>query len=143
MRKWFIGSLIFFSAYAHAQTRLNIDSYKGKVVYLDFWASWCGPCKESFPWLNELHKKSKDKGLVIIGINLDKDKSKADAFLNQHPALFEIIFNPDGDLAKKYKVQGMPYTVILNKQGEVIDSHIGFHQDKAKDYEQIIEGALK
>lgn len=118
------------------------DSYKGKVLYIDFWASWCGPCKESFPWLNQMHKKYKDKGLTIVGINLDKDQSQADDFLKKHPALFPIFFNADGSLAKKYGVKGMPYTVIIDKNGKVLDSHIGFHADKTEQYIKIIEGAL-
>lgn len=117
--------------------------YKGKVVYLDFWASWCGPCKESFPWLNQIQKKYKDKNFVVIGINLDREKIKADEFLKLYPAQFPLVFNPEGDLAKKYGVQGMPYSVILDRTGKVIHSHIGFHADKIKEYTNVIEGALK
>jgi thiol-disulfide isomerase/thioredoxin len=121
----------------------NIDAYKGKVVYIDFWASWCGPCKESFPWLNKIHQKYKDQGLVVVGINVDKEKSKADEFLKEHPAQFPIFFNADGSLAKKFGVKGMPYSVIIDKKGQVIHSHIGFHADKTSEYSNTLEGALK
>lgn len=132
--------LASFSAQAQ---EFSQESYKGQVLYIDFWASWCGPCKESFPWLNQMHKKFKDKGLTIVGINLDKDKSQADDFLKAHPALFPVFFNADGTLAKKYGVKGMPYTVIIDKNGKIIDSHIGFHADKTDQYIKIIEGALQ
>lgn len=121
----------------------SLDNYKGKVVYLDFWASWCGPCKESFPWLNSLQKRYKDKNLLVIGINLDKDKSKADDFLKEHPAEFPLFFNPEGNLAKQFGVKGMPYSVIIDKNGKVVHSHIGFSSDKTKEYTSAIEGALK
>jgi cytochrome c biogenesis protein CcmG, thiol:disulfide interchange protein DsbE len=139
-----LALLLMVSAPALADTDpLASGEYKGKVVYLDFWASWCGPCKESFPWLNEIHAKYKDKGFVVIGINLDKDKAKADEFLKSHAAQFPIVYNTEGDLAKKYGVKGMPYSIILDKGGKVLHSHIGFHKDKTKEYTDIIEGALK
>lgn len=121
----------------------SIQKYQGQVVYIDFWASWCGPCKDSFPWLNQIHQKYKSKGLTIIGINLDKDKSKAEEFLKKNPALFPIIYNAEGNLAKQFHVKGMPYSVIIDKTGKVIHEHIGFHQDKTQEYIQTIEGALK
>lgn len=136
--------IFFLGTTANAADDLlsSVDT-KNKVVYLDFWASWCGPCKDSFPWLNDIHEKYKDKGLVVIGINLDKDKHKAEAFLKDHSAKFRIIFNAEGDLAKKYGVKGMPYSVIIDKTGKIIHSHIGFHPDKTKEYVSTIEGALK
>lgn len=140
---------VFLTAFLLSQTLwagtdpLANPELKGKVVYLDFWASWCGPCKESFPWLNQMQAKYKDKGLVIIGINMDKDPAKTEAFLKDTPAQFQIVSNPEGDLAKKYGVKGMPYSVIIDKNGKVIHSHIGFHSGKTKEYVDIIEGALK
>lgn len=141
--KWIFILSLLFSHGAFADGAFKAENYKGKVVYLDFWASWCGPCKESFPWLNQLQQKYKDKGLVIVGINLDKEKAKAESFLKDHPAQFEIIFNGEGTLAKQYGVKGMPYSVILGKNGEVLHSHIGFHSDKTAEYIKTIEGALK
>lgn len=140
--KLFLSLLILFSSVAKAED-FQAEKYKGKIVYLDFWASWCAPCKDSFPWLNQVQKKYQDKGVVVIGINVDKDKAKAEEFLKKIPAQFQIYYNADGTLAQKYKVQGMPFAVIIGKNGEVIHSHIGFHPDKTKEYEQIIEGALK
>ncbi len=141
MRFLFILTLLF-SANTWAED-FSLDAYKGQVVYLDFWASWCGPCKESFPWLNQIQQKYKDKGLTVIGINLDKDKTNADEFLKSHPAVFKIIYNTQGDLAKKYGVKGMPFSVIIDKNGKILHSHIGFHMDKTNEYVQTIEGALK
>ncbi len=143
MKSLFLLLFITLPSMVFAQTsQFSPELYKGKVVYIDFWASWCGPCKESFPWLNELQAKYKDK-LVIVGINLDKEKAKADEFLSATPAKFQILFNPEGQLAKRYNVKGMPYSVILDKDGKVIHTHIGFHKDKTAEYTQIIEGALK
>jgi thiol-disulfide isomerase/thioredoxin len=124
-------AVVLFCMNANA-TELNLNEYKGKVVYLDFWASWCGPCKESFPWLNKLAKENKD--LVVIGVNLDKDKSDAEAFLKKYPADFKVVYNPKADLAEKYKVKGMPYTIIFDKEGNQKFKHIGFSLKKADEY---------
>lgn len=133
--------LMHFSSFAR-ETSLDLSQYKGKVVYLDFWASWCGPCKESFPWLNAMTKKY-PKNLVVIAVNLDKDKTEADTFLKKYPADFKVIFNPDGNLAESHKVKGMPYSIIIDKQGEKKFSHIGFNLEKAKEYEKQINNLLE
>ncbi len=126
---------------AEPSSDLNLEQYKGKVVYLDFWASWCGPCKQSFPWLNKLQKEN--PGIKIIGVNLDKKKSDAEKFLKETPADFTIITNPSGSLAKKYKVQGMPYSIIFNKEGLPKFKHIGFSDKKSAKYIEEIKSLLK
>jgi thiol-disulfide isomerase/thioredoxin len=110
----------------------DVSSYKGKVVYLDFWASWCGPCKESFPWLNELSQKYPN--LKVVAINLDKNKADADEFLKKYPAKFEVFFDSSGKSAEKHKVRGMPYSVIFDKDGKEMHSHIGFSKEKSNEY---------
>ena len=82
---------------------LQIDAYAGKVVIVDFWASWCVPCRRSFPWMNEMVAKYTDQGLVVIAVNLDKEPEAADAFLSEVPADFEIRFDPDASLAAGHR----------------------------------------
>lgn len=118
----------------------DVSMHKGKVVYVDFWASWCGPCKESFPWLNELVQKHPN--LKVIGINLDKNKNDADEFLKKYPAQFEMLFDSSGKSAEKYKVKGMPYSIIFDKNGKEVHSHIGFSADKTKEYLTHIKSLL-
>jgi thiol-disulfide isomerase/thioredoxin len=141
--KFILTSLLLLLPNTYATDDLKIENYRGKVVYIDFWASWCAPCKESFPWLNEVQKKYQAQGLVVIGVNVDREKAKADEFLKTTPAQFPIVYNPDGSMPKKFGVQGMPYAVIIDKTGKTIHTHIGFRGDKTKEYEHIIEGALK
>jgi thiol-disulfide isomerase/thioredoxin len=130
--KW-IGLITFmFLATTVRADVIDVSAYKGKVVYLDFWASWCGPCKESFPWLNELSQKYPN--LKVVGINLDKNRSDADEFLKKYPAKFEILFDSAASSAEKYKVKGMPYSIIFDKTGKEIHSHIGFSKEKSKEY---------
>jgi len=117
-----------------------IAANKGKVIYLDFWASWCGPCRQSFPWLNDMQDKYKN--LKIISINLDNDKNLANEFLAETPANFTVIYDPKGKLAKQYKIKGMPSSYLINKTGELVGSHAGFSISKQDKYEQEIKSLL-
>ncbi len=119
-------------------SKLDLAQYKNKVVYLDFWASWCRPCRKSFPWINTLQKKYQDKGLVIIGINLDKDLDKAYNFLKKTPADFMLFSDPNGVLADQYTLVGMPSSLVLDGNGEVRHRHVGFKKSIIKQYEKSI-----
>ncbi|MDX1802514.1 MAG: TlpA disulfide reductase family protein, partial [Alcanivorax sp.] len=100
-----------------------------KVIYVDFWASWCGPCRRSFPWLNEMQKRYGDRGFTVVGVNLDPKRDDANRFLAAYPASFPLVFDPDGAYAEKYSLKGMPSAVLLNADGKVLARHVGFHQN--------------
>ena len=127
---------------AQAQS-LTLEEFKGKVVYVDFWASWCGPCRKSFPWMNAMHAKYANQGLAVVAINLDSDKALADKFLALLPAQFHIRFDPEGNAAAAFDLQGMPSSYIFNKQGELVQSHVGFFEEYADQYEQELVTLLK
>lgn len=123
--------------------KIDIAQYKNRVVYLDFWASWCGPCRKSFPWLNEMQAKYQDKGLVIIGINLDKEIKSAQRFVDAFPANFRLYSDPQGVLAQQYKLVGMPSSYLLSGNGQLIDTHIGFKKSEQQAYEAKIVKLLE
>ena len=125
-----------------SESILNLDQYEGKVVYLDFWASWCVPCRKSFPWMNKLQDKYSDNELVIIAVNLDKKRSLADEFLAENPAKFKIVYDPKGKLAKKFKIKGMPSSVIFDQKGKPIIAHTGFFVKQIHAYEQEIKNTI-
>ena len=137
-----ISFFLMFQSYnlsAENAPFLDLEQYKGKVVYLDFWASWCIPCRKSFPWLNKLNTKYSQDDLVIIAVNLDKKKSLATEFLKRYPANFQIIYDPKGTLAKKYKIKGMPSSVLFGKDGRPKFAHKGFFASKIESYEKEID----
>lgn len=140
MRIALVVLFLVFNAPVLQAADLDLTPHKGKVIYLDFWASWCGPCKESFPWMNEMTQKYPD--VKIIAVNLDKEKKDADAFLAKYPAKFEVVFDPTGKLAESYKVKGMPYSIIIDKNGKHIETHIGFSKEKSQEYVQQIKKLL-
>jgi len=112
---------------------LDISSYKGKVIYLDFWASWCPPCKLSFPSLNKLHTELQSQGVEVIAINLDEEKTDAEYFLKQTPVNFYISYDKEGNCPKAYNVMAMPSSYIIDKKGIVREVHLGFDEDNLKD----------
>lgn len=113
---------------------LDLSAYKGKVVYLDFWASWCTPCLQSFPWMNDLADNFKGRGLVVVAVNLDHHRGLAKAFLQQHPADFHVVFDPDGKLADQFHVETMPTSFLIGRDGKVHYVHSGFYPKKIGDY---------
>ena len=131
------------SASLYAAENLDLSQYKGdKAVYIDFWASWCGPCRQSFPWLNKIHAQYAEQGLKIIAVNVDADRDEANEFLGDHPAQFEVIYDPEGKLAEKFSIQGMPSAVLITRSGEIFSQHIGFKNERAKHYEEAIKQLL-
>jgi len=109
----------------------TLAALHGKVVYVDFWASWCGPCAKSFPWLKAMHEQYAAKGLAIVAINLDKDRDKAEAFLAGHPAPFTVAFDPQGKTAEAYQVAGMPSSYLIDATGKIVLVHAGFEPKDA------------
>ena len=123
--------------------KVNLSSLKNNVVYLDFWASWCGPCRKSFPWMNTMNNRYSDKGLKIIAVNLDKDRSLAKKFLKKIPADFTIAYDPEGDIAEKYNVQGMPSSYIIDRQGRLVKVHMGFRSEDTSALENLLRITLE
>jgi thiol-disulfide isomerase/thioredoxin len=114
----------------------------GRVIWVDFWASWCVPCRRSFPWMNAMHRQYGPEGLEIIAVNLDKERALADGFLAEIPAEFSVRFDPAGKLAKEFVVQAMPSSYLLAADGTVLASHFGFKTADAPEYERAIKDAL-
>ncbi|WP_169307062.1 TlpA disulfide reductase family protein [Ferrimonas sediminicola] len=110
------------------QTLLEL-SHRGPV-YLDFWASWCGPCRRSFPFMNQLVADYGPRGVTVVAVNLDVDREDAAKFLRQFPANFPIVYDPEFALADAYGVGGMPSSYLI-KDGEIVQTHIGFRPGDA------------
>ncbi|MGZ5785647.1 MAG: TlpA family protein disulfide reductase [Ramlibacter sp.] len=121
---------------------VRLADFKGKTLYLDFWASWCVPCKQSFPWMNDMQAKYKDRGLRILGVNVDKNAADAAHFLERVPAAFALAMDPAGDLPRSYGVKAMPTSVLIGPTGQVLEFHAGFSQAELASREREIRQAL-
>ncbi len=120
----------------------GLNQYKGKVVYVDFWASWCGPCAKSFPFLNEMHQQLKDKGLQVVGVNLDENLDDAKGFLAKYPAEFTVMADVSKDCAKAFDVKAMPSSYIVDKNGQIHHVHLGFKSGEAEEIRTMVEKLL-
>ncbi|KXO13000.1 Thioredoxin family protein [Moritella sp. JT01] len=123
-------------------TQVNLEDYRGKVVLVDFWASWCTPCIRSFPWMDEMVEKYGEKGFVVIAINMDQESILATKFLQRYPNKLTIAFDPQGVVAEQYEIMGLPNSFILNKKGEIVYKHIGFRLAELDKYEAEILSLL-
>ena len=121
---------------------VKLSGYHGKVVYLDFWASWCGPCRETFPWMNQMQQKYAKEGLEIVAVNIDTKRADADKFLAQVSAGFTLLFDPKRGVAKTYQLKGMPTSFLIDRAGNVVSTHLGFQKDRAGELEAHIVKVL-
>lgn len=132
----FVIGILAAGATAFAATpKLDLDQYRGKVVYLDFWASWCPPCRQSFPWMNAMQQKYRQQGLVIIAVNVDQHTQDAIKFLKELPAHFRVVYDPQGKLAERYNLIGMPSSFVIGRSGLIRYRDMGFRDSSPRKYE--------
>ncbi len=108
--------------------RFNLQQQQGQVVWVDFWASWCGPCKEALPFLERMHQKYKDRGLVVVGVNVDSKASRMAKFLEGTPVTFAVVHDRDHRLAQRFQPSTMPTSYGIGVGGRIRSIHRGFHR---------------
>ena len=121
---------------------VKLDKFRGKVVYVDFWASWCGPCRQSLPKFNQLYKKLSNKGFSIIAINLDENKADANNFLKDFPVSYTVLRDSKGETPQQFGVKVMPTGYLLDRFGMVRHVHEGFRNGDELKLEQQIQKLL-
>lgn len=124
-------------------TTVALDKLKGRVVWVDFWASWCGPCKRSFPWMNEMHRKYGDQGLTVVAVNVDRKREDAAKFLAATPGAFTIVYDPSGGAPAAWDVKGMPTSYLVDRSGKVVAVDSGFRDETKDALEARIRAALQ
>jgi cytochrome c biogenesis protein CcmG, thiol:disulfide interchange protein DsbE len=132
-----------------ASGTVSLQGLQGQLVLVDFWASWCGPCKLSLPWLAQLQQRYGSRGLQVVAINLDRQRAPADAFLAQAlagmsamGATLAVAYDPAGDVARRFAIRGMPSSVLVAPDGRVLMLHTGFRDDDRAPLEAAIVAAL-
>jgi cytochrome c biogenesis protein CcmG/thiol:disulfide interchange protein DsbE len=121
---------------------VTLAELRGRVVLVDFWASWCGPCRRSFPWMSGLAEHNAAKDFVVVAINLDKSRKPAEAFLRQLAPPFLVAFDPAGKTAEAYNVTTMPSSYLVGRDGRVVYRHAGFDPRDTETLEKLIKETI-
>lgn len=132
-----------FSLPDKAGATVSLDDFKGQVVLLNFWASWCGPCREEMPLLVELHQRYEALGFTMLGINVEEDSAAADKFLGAVPVSFPILYDRTNSVSKLYDVIAMPSTVLIGRDGSVRYIHHGYEPGYENDYQDQIRELVR
>ena len=113
---------------------VSLAALRGQVVMINFWASWCGPCREEFPLLDQMYAKYRPMGFTLLGVNVEPEAKDAEGFLAKTPVKFPILFDRDNSLTKLYRVDGMPSTVLIDRKGVVRWVHRGYKTGDENEY---------
>lgn len=124
-------SLPVWTAQGPAARSLASSELQGQWIYLDFWASWCGPCKQSFPWMQHMQEQLRDHQLQVVAVGLDKQAMPMEQFLKPFPNHVLVVWDPAGETAKRYDVTAMPSSYLINPTGQVVWSHRGFQSTQS------------
>lgn len=121
---------------------VRLADLKGKVLLIDFWASWCVPCKTSFPALDALYREEKSRGLEVLAVNVDEQRAAADAFLSARPHVMPVFLDPKGDSAQAFMIRGMPSSVLIDRAGNIRFTHMGYSEKVLDTYRQEVTRLL-
>ena len=132
-----------FTLDARSGSKISLSQYKGQVVMLNFWASWCAPCREEMPLLENIYKKYSKMGFTLIGVNVEPDSKAAEGFLKETPVSFPVIYDKESTVSKAYDVSGMPSTVIIDRKGDIRVLHRGYKPGDENEYLDSIRNLVR
>lgn len=132
-----------FTLKSNSGSNLRLQEYRGQVVLVNFWASWCGPCRTELPALNALQTQFQDLGFTVLGVNVDQQKGEADKLLQQIPVNFPVLYDSENKVSEMYNVVAMPTTVIVDKNGNVRHLHRSYKPGYEDKYAAQIKELIK
>jgi len=132
-----------FTLKSHGGENLRLSEYRGEVVLINFWASWCGPCRQEMPVLSELHDKYRSLGFTVLGVNVESDTDKARKLLEDQPVSFPVVFDSDSVVSKQYDVVAMPSTVLVDRDGNMRYLHKGYKPGLEAVYQQQVRDLIR
>ena len=132
-----------FALKSHSGENLRLSEFRGEVVMINFWASWCGPCRQEMPLLDELYTQYQPLGFTILGVNVEEDPSKAKQLLKESPVNFPILYDDKSEVSKLYKVVAMPSTVLVDRDGNVRYLHQGYKPGYEESYQHQVRALIR
>ena len=132
-----------FSLPARDGSKLQLSNLKGEVVMINFWASWCGPCRQEMPLLEQIQEKYQPLGFTMLGVNVEPDSAEAEKFLKNVPVSFPILFDRENSVSARFGVEAMPSSVLIDREGNVRHVHRGYKPGDEAVYADLIRGLVK
>ena len=120
-----------------------LSQYKGQVVMVNFWATWCGPCQQEMPLLDQMYKKYKPAGFTLIGVNVDKEAPAVKELMARKPVSFPVLLDPANQVSKAYHVNEMPSSVFIDRKGEIRYIHRGYRPGDENEYQDRIRQLIR
>jgi thiol-disulfide isomerase/thioredoxin len=132
-----------FTLKANGGGNLRLSEHRGEVILLNFWASWCGPCRQEMPLLEQLHQRYGQLGFSVIGVNVDQEPAKAEQLLRDIPVSFPVLLDNDGSVSASYAVSAMPTTILIDRDGNMRHLHRGYKPGYEETYEQQLKALIR
>ncbi|TDF34778.1 TlpA family protein disulfide reductase [Alteromonadaceae bacterium M269] len=132
-----------FTLKSKSGSNMRLSEQKGNIVLVNFWASWCGPCRAELPEFEKMQQDYEDLGFTVMAVNVDDDSRKADVLLRDIKVSFPVLFDPEGDVSKLYDVSAMPTTVVIDRDGKQRLLHKGYKRGDEKKYRQLVKALMR
>jgi len=137
------GAAPDFTLKSNQGKNIRLQELRGEVVMLNFWASWCGPCRQEMPLMNDIYEEFKDLGFTILAVNVDEDSADADRFLSKVPVDFPVLYDNKSKVSEMYKVDAMPTTVLIDRDGNRRFHHRGYKPGYEDDYAKQVKKLVR
>jgi len=137
------GAAPDFTLRSNLGKNLRLEDFRGEVVMLNFWASWCGPCRQEMPLMDEIYKKYKKLGFTILAVNVDEDSADADRFLKSVPVSFPVLYDNDSKTSELFDIDAMPTTVMIDRDGNKRFLHRGYKSGYEEDYKKQVKQLIR
>ena len=132
-----------FTLKSNSGENMRLSEYRGQVVLINFWASWCGPCRQEMPLLDDLHQRYEKLGFSVFGVNIDDDSRKADKVLRDIPVTFPVLYDSTNEISKLFDVDAMPTTILVDRDGNMRFLHRGYKRGYEDDYQAQIKQLVR
>jgi thiol-disulfide isomerase/thioredoxin len=137
------GPAANFTLKSASGENIRLSEYRGQVILINFWASWCGPCRQEMPHLDAIHQKYQGLGFSVFGVNVEQDRELADKVLRDIPVTFPILFDDENLVSELYGVDAMPVTVLVDRSGDIRFMHRGYKPGYEQQYEQQVRSLVR
>lgn len=132
-----------FALLTRAGSSIDLDELRGQVVMINFWASWCGPCRQEFPILDQIYRKYRPMGFTLVAVNVESDRADAERFLAGTPVTFPVAWDADNKVSSAYGVSAMPTTLIVDRKGQVRWVHLAYKPGDEDEYLNQVRAMLR